>query len=130
MPAQAPTAPATPGSTILTPRYAAARMALLAELQTALTGLGVQCVLARRHRLVLRYTDKPVSPSGLTDPTLHVFALGGTHTVSTDGTTYRPSAGEEIPADDPPAVAAALICIWQPADQPDKAPTPPPTAPV
>ena len=53
-------------------------MTLLTELQAALSGLGIQCVLARRHRLVLRYTENPVPPSGRTDPTLHVFAPAGT----------------------------------------------------
>jgi len=89
-------------------------MTLLTELQAALSGLGIQCVLARRHRLVLRYTENPVSPSGLTDPTLHVFAPAGTRIVSTDGITYRLDTGLQFPVLDP-AAAAASICPQQPA---------------
>jgi hypothetical protein len=117
MPAHAATAPKLIAP-ILTPPETAARMALLTELQAALTGLGVRCVLARRHRLVLRYTDKPLPPSGLTDPTLHVFTLCGTQIISTDGIAYRLNSDEELAAtDDPPAAAAALIRLQQPADQ-------------
>jgi hypothetical protein len=113
MPAQAPATQAP----ILTPPDAAARMALLAELQATLTRLGIQCVLARHHRLVLRYAEGPVPPSGLTNPTLHVVAAGGTETITTDGATYRLSTGQELPADDSVS-AAALICLQQPAGPP------------
>lgn len=126
MPAQAPAAPAAPRAPILTPPEAAARMELLTELQAALTGLGVQCVLARGHRLVLRYADSPVPPSGLTNPTLHVFTPGGTRTITTDGAAYRLSTGQELPADDP-ASAAALICLRQPAGTGPAAPLTPAT---
>jgi hypothetical protein len=120
MPAQAPGAPAVPRAPILTPSEALARRGLLTELQAALTVLGVQCVLARRHRLVLRYADGPVSPSGPTDPTLHVFAPCGTFTVSTNGATYRLRTGQELPADDAAAAASALIGLQHPPARPSR----------
>jgi hypothetical protein len=102
--------PAQPGAPILDDSEAASRTLLLAELQAALTGLGVRCVLARRQRLVLRYSDKaPLEPSGPTDPTLHVFAPDGTRVASMDGTVYRLGSGQEFPASDP-ATAATMIC--------------------
>jgi hypothetical protein len=114
MPPQPPAAPEAPQAPVLPPPEAATRIALLTELQAALTRLGVQSMLARRHRLVLRYADNPVPPSGPTNPTLHVFAAS-TLTVSTDSTTYRISTGQELPAGDP-AAAAALI-FQHPAGQ-------------
>jgi hypothetical protein len=90
-------------------------MTLLTELQAALDELGVRCVLARRHRLVLRYTAHPVPPSGLTDPSLHILASAGTRTVRTDGTTYQLDTGQKLPVSNPTA-AAATICAHHPAD--------------
>lgn len=85
------------------------RAIVLAELQSALNGLGVRCVLARRHRLVLRYNDPPpLAPSGPTSPTLHIFAPGRTRTASTDGTVYRLDDDRQFPAASPAAAAAAI----------------------
>jgi hypothetical protein len=54
---------------ILDDAEVAKRTLLLGELYAALAALGVRCVLARRHRLVLRYNDTPpLAESGPTDP--------------------------------------------------------------
>lgn len=98
-----------PLSPILDEPEAARRKLLLAELQIALAQSGVQCVLAGNHRLVLRYNQVPLDPSGLTNPTLHILAQGWTRTATTDGTIYRLDTGEEFPASSP-AAAAARIC--------------------
>lgn len=101
------TATATP---ILDEAEAARRILLLAELQAALSALGVQSVRAGRHRLVLRYNNPPpLLPSGPTDPTLHIFGPANTLIATTDGTIYRLDDGQESPASDP-AAAAAAIC--------------------
>lgn len=85
-------------------------MLLLAGLHEALHGLGVRCVLARNHRLVLEKfkQDAPIGPSGLTNPVLHAFLPDGIHRVTTDGAHYRLD-GQELPARDP-AAAASAIC--------------------
>ncbi len=83
-------------------------MLLLADLQAALAALGVRSVLARNHRLVLQYNVSPYRPSGLTDPTLHIFCPDGTGIASTDGTTYRLDIGQEYPASDPAAAASVI----------------------
>jgi hypothetical protein len=88
------------------------RMLLLAELQAALAASAVRCVLARNHRLVLRSSEAPFEPSGLTDPSLYVLFDDRTRSATTDGTTYRLDNGEELPVGDPVAVAA-LICRAQ-----------------
>jgi hypothetical protein len=86
------------------------RVLLLSELQAALAAFGVQSIRASRHRLVLRYSDPPpLMRSGPTDPTLHVFTPAGTRVATTDGTVYRLDDGQEYPAADP-AAAAAAIC--------------------
>jgi hypothetical protein len=83
---------------------------MLAELQAALTALDVNTVLARRHRLVLRYSDPPpLAPSGPTSPTLHIFAPDGTRTATADGSVYQLDDGRTFPISDP-ATAAAAIC--------------------
>src|SRR6266700_7949177 len=97
-------------------------MHLLAELQDALTDLGVRSVLARHHRLVLQYNRVPSGPSGLTDPELHILAPAGTDIVTTDivttdGTTYRRASGQQYPVADP-AAAAALIRHGRHAESP------------
>jgi hypothetical protein len=84
------------------------RMLLLADLQSSLTGLGVHCVLARNHRIVMRNSKGPSEPSGLTDPQLHIFNPDGTCIATTDGASYRLTSGQECPASDP-AAAAAMI---------------------
>jgi len=106
--AQAPAAPPAQGNPLLQPSAAAARMTLLAELQAALDGLGIRCVLARCHRLVLRYTADPVPPSGLTDPSLHILGPAGPRTARTDGLTYQLDTGQKLPVSDPAGAAAAI----------------------
>jgi hypothetical protein len=96
-------------SPILSEAEADRRLLLLAELQAALAGLGVGCVLARNHRLVLRYNQGPCEPSGLTDPKLHVFLPDGTGIATTDGTDYRLADGGRYPASDPVAAAAVIV---------------------
>jgi hypothetical protein len=102
-------AAAAPCAPILDDAEADSRMMLLAQLQATLTGLGVRCVLARRHRLVLRYDDPPpLAPSGPISPTLHVFAPDGTRVVTTDGAVYRLDSGQEFPASAPDKAAACI----------------------
>ena len=85
------------------------RAIVLVELQSALDGLGIRCVLARRHRLVLRYNDPPpLAPSGPVSPTLHIFAPGRTFTASTDGTVYWLDDDRRFPVGNPAAAAAAI----------------------
>jgi hypothetical protein len=94
---------------VLSDSEAGQRVMLLGELHAALDNLGVRCVLARNHRLVLRYNDPPpLLPSGPTDPTLHIFGPAGTLVATTDGTVYRLDDGQEYPASDPAAAAAAI----------------------
>jgi hypothetical protein len=56
----------------------ARKLGQLAALQAALAAAGMRSVLARNHRLVLRYNESPCEPSGLTDPQLYIFAPSGT----------------------------------------------------
>ncbi len=102
-------APTTPRPLILGQAEASRRMLLLAELQSALAGLGVRGVLARKHRLVLLYNRSQCEPSGLTDPQLHIFAPSGIGLATTDGSAYILSSGEQVPASDPGAAAAAIV---------------------
>jgi hypothetical protein len=97
------------GTPVLENTEAERRRLLLAELQTALAGLGIHSTLARKHRLVLRYSDGAAGRNGLTDPQLFVFAESGTTTVATDGSVYKLRDGQEFPAADP-AAAAVIIC--------------------
>ena len=99
---------AGPDEVILSAAEAGRRMELLAALQTALKAAGVRCLLARKHRLVLRYNSAPYRPSGLTDPQLHIFTPGGKDTATTDGLVYRLATGRELSADDPSAAAAEI----------------------
>src|SRR5258708_32667675 len=62
----------------------AGRMPLLAELQGALHALGFRCVLARNHKLVLRYNEGPYEPSGLTEPQRHIFLTDSSQRMTTD----------------------------------------------
>lgn len=84
------------------------RMLWLAALHDALDDKGIHCVLARNHRLVLQYTKTPCPPSGLTNPTLHVFLQDGIATVTTDGSVYDLPRGS-WPVTDPAAAAAAIL---------------------
>ena|ERR1700722_18652937 len=103
-----PTAPRASGGPVLDQAEAGHRMLLLAELRSALANLGVRSVLARNHRLVLRYNEAPLNPSGLTNPRLHIFCPGGTRAAVTDGISYQMDNGEGFPTSDPAAVAAQL----------------------
>jgi hypothetical protein len=93
-------------SPILSDLEAESRLRLLAELQAALSALGVESILARNHRLVLRYNVAPLDPSGLTDPQLHIFGNKGV--VTTDGKVYRLDRGGEFPVDNAAAVATLI----------------------
>lgn len=94
---------------VLSETEAARRVSLLAELRGALESAGVRCLLARKHRLVLRYNQGPYEPSGMTDPQLHIFASGGADVATTDGAVYRLASGAELAVTDP-AAAAGAIC--------------------
>jgi hypothetical protein len=93
---------------ILSQTEADRRMLLLADLQSSLTGLGIRCVLARNHRIVMRNSKGPSEPSGLTDPQLHIFTPDGTCIATTDRAFYRLTSGHECPASDPTAAAAMI----------------------
>lgn len=84
------------------------RIGLLGELQAGLRQLGVQAVLARNHRIVLSSAAPNWSPSGMTDPVLHVFADSGTRKVTTDETSFQVEDGDAYPAADAPAAAAHI----------------------
>jgi len=101
-------APPSANPPILADGEVARRTHQLTELQDALAALGVRSVLARNHRLVLRYNRVPSGPSGMTDPELRILAPAGTHIATTDGTTYRLASSQEYPAGDPAAVAALI----------------------
>ncbi len=85
------------------------RMGALASLQSALEELGVDSVLTRRHRIVLRYSESPCPPSGLTDPELRIFIAGRQALATTDGACYRLGSRQQFPVSNP-AAAAAGIC--------------------
>jgi hypothetical protein len=111
-----PGAPPSSRTPILDNDEVANRTLLLTELRAALAEFGVRCVLARRHRLVLRYGEKaPLEPSGLTDPTLHVVTPDGTRVASTDGAVYRLDTGQEFAASDPAAAATMIRDALEPA---------------
>jgi hypothetical protein len=93
---------------VLDDAEAGRRRQLLATLQAALAELGIQSTLARKHRLVLRFTDGLAGPNGLTDPQLFVFTESGTAKITTNGTAYQLNGGQELPAANP-AAAAAII---------------------
>lgn len=104
----APTALKQPIPAILDDSEVACRILMLAELQAALADLGSSCVLARHHRLVLRYNDPPPQlRSGLTDPSLHVLDSAKT-VVTTDGGSYKLGDGREFPVSEVAAVAAEI----------------------
>jgi hypothetical protein len=91
-------------------------MRLLRDLQSALADLGVRSVLARNHRLVLRWPGVgSFGSSGLTDPELHVFASSGSAVAITDGTDDRLASGLNCPAADPAAAAAMVRDCIEPA---------------
>ena len=87
-------------------------MLLLTELQTALAARQIRSVLARNHRLVLRYNYSSYEPSGMTNPRLHIFGPDGTGIATTDGTTFSLASGPVVyPCEDPDAAAIAISLI-------------------
>lgn len=95
---------------VLSHDEAARRLLLLTDLQISLTERGVRCVLARYHRLVLRWSSSgPFGPSGLTDPQLHIFTPNGTAVATTNGITFSLASGQQCQADDPAAAAARIL---------------------
>jgi hypothetical protein len=105
----ATTAGASLDSPVLDEPEADRQALMLAELQAALTELDVNTVLARRHRLILRFSHpSPLAPSGPTSPTLHIFAPDGTRTAMADGSVYQLDDGRTFPLGDPATVAAAI----------------------
>ena len=102
--------PSSPPHLVLSQDEAARRLLLLADLQTCLANLGVRCVLARNHRLVLRWhSSGSFGPSGLTDPQLHIFTPAGAAVATTDGSTFCLATGQRYHADDPVAAAADIL---------------------
>ena len=97
------------GDLILSEVEVASRMRRLAQLQTALEKAGVRCVLARKHRLVLRYNRGPGEPSGLTDPQLRLYCADRADIATTNGSFYRFASGYEFPVADPSAAAEAIV---------------------
>lgn len=83
------------------------RVALLTELQNALAAQGLDSVLVRTRRLVLRSDGGRVEPSGPTDPQLHIFAPEGKDIATTNGTVYCFASGQAHPTDDPCGAATA-----------------------
>jgi hypothetical protein len=101
-------AASAPREPVLSEPEASRRVLLLSELQASLTALGVRSVLARNHRLVLRYNSESYEPSGLTDPKLHVFVAADTLIATTDGTAYTLADFGQYPASDPATAATVL----------------------
>jgi hypothetical protein len=90
---------------ILAEAEATHRVSLLAAMQTALTAQGVDSVLVRNRRLVLRSGSGRLDPSGPTEPELHIFAPEGKNIATTDGAEYHFASGKMHPADDPHGAA-------------------------
>lgn len=84
------------------------RVLILAGLQSELDVLGVRAVLARNHKLTLRYNVPGPQPCGMTDPVLHVFGPSGMRKATTDGSCFRIDSGEEFPVDDPAGTATRI----------------------
>jgi len=101
-------APSASDRPVLGQSEVTSRVTLLAELQAALAALGIQSVLVRKRRLVLRSAGTGLEPSGPTNPQLHVFAPGGTEIATTDAARYEFTTGSAFPAADPQAAAAGL----------------------
>jgi hypothetical protein len=97
-----------PSKTVLHETEVIRRVTLLTELQAALAALGIQSMLVRNRRLVLRSASSGLERSGPTDPQLHVFADDGTEIVTTDGALYQFSGGPACLVSDPSAAAAGL----------------------
>jgi hypothetical protein len=94
---------------ILTSAEADRRTALLADLERVLTSCGVDCVLARTRRIVLREGPGRIAPSGPTDPQLRIFAAAGQDVVTTDGRAYYFASGRQFPVGDLASAAIAFV---------------------
>jgi hypothetical protein len=106
------------GQPILEGSEVVERKALLAELGAALDESGIECRLAGRRRLVLRYTEQPPhAPSGLIDPVLFVFGPAP-DAVTTDGDFFRLRDGQELPVGDLAAVVAAIGGVLESTTRP------------
>lgn len=95
---------------VLGPAEASRRAHLLAELHKSLGDLGVPCVLARTHRLVLRFSQPASQPSGPTDPRLYAYTPHGTRVITTDGSAYALPDGQSWPVTNPAAAAGHIVC--------------------
>lgn len=89
------------------------RLALLAELRDALSAQGIGSVVARNHRIVLRFNASPYEPSGLTNPGLHILGGERIEAVTTDGAAYHLPGNRQCSVSDP---AGAALMIAQAAD--------------
>lgn len=98
----------TPATPVLEDAEVACRVTLLAELQVALTSRGIQSLLVRNRRLVLRRAGTGLERSGPTEPQLHVFLADGNDVVTTDCTSYQLASGPAYPAEYPCATVAAV----------------------
>lgn len=114
-------APGCPGARppLLDEPEAARRVLLLAELKAALAEQGTRSVLARNHRLVLRYNDPPpLEPSGLTNP----VCTSSCRTAPSPPPPTAPGT-RSAPASSPPAIPqppprAYEVTRW-PSPRPD-----------
>lgn len=89
------------------------RMRMLAALQETLKRQQIRSILARKHRLFLRYNDGPHEPSGMTDPELHVFGPKK-HVVTIKDSAYVLDGGKRFHR--PAAIAAAIAVARAAAD--------------
>lgn len=97
-----------PARPVLAESEVTRRLMLLVELQAALAAHGVQSLLVRNRRIVLRAQGSGLEPSGPTDPQLHIFVGDGTQIATTDGARYEFTTGPAHPASDPQAAAASI----------------------
>jgi hypothetical protein len=100
--------------TMLTDAEALRRKAVLRRLQVELAAIGIESVLAGRHRLSLKDSG-PWSPSGRVDPELHVLGAGNRFVVTTDGERYLFEGSVVHTAADPTGAAAHAAGIVIPA---------------
>ena len=99
---------------VLSVEQAVHRAELLADLQSALAAHGLDSVLVRNRRLVLRSGGRRMDPSGPTDPQLHIFVPDGKDIATSDGADYHFLSGPVHPADDPCGAASALGAVNTP----------------
>jgi hypothetical protein len=97
------------------------RVRLLTALQGALAAQGLDSVVVRNRRLVLRSNGDRMEPSGPTDPQLAIFAPDGIAMATTDGAAYHFADGQAHPAADPCGAAAMA---WRQARTPPQSDAP------